>query len=69
MHVFLAGSIARYRAFYGRGTGPILLDNLFCNGNEENLFHCPFSINTATDTHAEDAGVQCYPKGLFVGLS
>ena len=37
-----SGSIARIRAFYGRGNGPIVLDNLFCNGREASLFHCPF---------------------------
>ena len=58
-----AGSIARVRAFYGRGNGPIVLDNLFCNGREASLFHCPFVTNPRFKSHAEDAGVQCFLKG------
>ena len=59
----VTGSIARVGAFYGRGDGPILLDNLFCNGRETNLFHCPFVVNPTGKSHAEDAGVQCFPRG------
>ena len=47
-------------AFFGQGTGTILLDNLNCNGNELTLLNCPPQSNGAHDcTHAEDAGVRC----------
>ena len=49
-------------AFFGPGTGlPILIDNLHCFGNESTLFECPFETHTADCSHAEDAGVKCYP--------
>ena len=45
------------RAFYGRGTGPIHLDNLNCQTGQESLFFC--TVTTHDCTHAEDAGVSC----------
>ena len=47
-------------AMFGRGDGPILLDNVICNGNEERLENCPsngFGVNNCS--HGEDAGVRC----------
>ncbi len=47
---------------YGNGSGPILLDNLMCNGDERTLIDCihneVFENNCARD-HSEDAGVVC----------
>lgn len=57
------GSIARRFAFYGRGTGPIHLDNVFCNGREEKLFHCNADFDASEDGHFKDAGVRCFAKG------
>jgi len=42
------------------GTGPILLDELHCTGNESSLSQCPHAgINNHDCTHFEDAGVKC----------
>ena len=47
---------------YGNGSGPILLDNLMCDGDESTLVDCDhngvFENNCASD-HSEDAGVVC----------
>ena len=51
---------ARSFAAFGQGTGPILLDNLACTGNEARLFDCPNNgIGVHNCIHAEDAGAVC----------
>ncbi len=45
---------------FGQGEGPILLDNVICDGNEERLENClsdGFGVNNCN--HGEDAGVRC----------
>ncbi|KAF6716083.1 Deleted in malignant brain tumors 1 protein [Oryzias melastigma] len=47
-------------AHFGRGSGPIWLDNVVCTGEESALTHCThngFGINNCG--HGEDAGVIC----------
>lgn len=48
---------------YGSGNGSIILDNVVCNGTEENLLSCMH--NPVFDTncdHTEDAAVVCGSK-------
>ena len=52
-------------AYFGKGSGAILLDNVTCNGSESILANCGhlgISLIT-TCSHVEDAGVRCYSKG------
>uniref|UniRef100_A0A1X7TEQ0 SRCR domain-containing protein n=1 Tax=Amphimedon queenslandica TaxID=400682 RepID=A0A1X7TEQ0_AMPQE len=51
-------SIARTRAYFGAGTGPINMDNVRCTGNEDTLVNCTYS-STHDCGHSEDAGVTC----------
>ena len=45
---------------FGSGSGPILLDELSCQGNEDNLLQCQFSPWTEHDcSNKEWAGVVC----------
>ncbi|XP_061106420.1 scavenger receptor cysteine-rich domain-containing group B protein [Conger conger] len=47
-------------AFFGRGNGTILLDNLKCSGLEVSLLECshiPWNVHNCD--HSEDAGVSC----------
>ena len=46
---------------YGGFTGPILLDNLMCEGHENSLLDCVASDNIGVHNceHSEDAGVRC----------
>ena len=47
-------------ALYGHGSGPILLDDVVCGGNEWTLFNCTHAaIGQHNCGHAEDAGVVC----------
>nr|XP_061806380.1 deleted in malignant brain tumors 1 protein-like [Nerophis lumbriciformis] len=50
-------------AHFGRGTGPIWLDNVVCEGQELAITHCnhqPFGENNCG--HSEDAGVICLER-------
>ena len=58
---YLAQGAEAFRAArFGRGTGPIMLDNVQCNGTELYLTDCnsnpPYVHNC---NHAKDAGVRC----------
>ena len=47
-------------ARYGQGTGPILLDNVDCFGNETSLLSCRHSgVGNHNCDHSKDASVQC----------
>lgn len=52
------GAIATASAIFGQGTGPILLNNVQCIGNETRLADCPSSVVSGC-FHNEDAGVRC----------
>ena len=46
-------------AGFGRGTGPIHIDDVNCQGFEDALINCTYDSNTADCQHFEDAGVRC----------
>ena len=48
---------------FGGGTGPIVLDEVQCEGVEDRLSECPHhGIGNHNCDHFEDAGVRC-PSG------
>ena len=62
----MTGAVAYYNAYFGRGTGPILLDDLLCTGREARLIDCPRyssqgigTFDNCPNGHGEDAGVKC----------
>ena len=51
---------ARVSAYFGEGSGLILLDNVNCNGRESSIFDCRYNNFGEHDCkHKEDAGVAC----------
>ena len=57
---FPAAAVAQSRAFFGQGTGNIVLDNLGCVGTETRLIDCPHNgVGVHNCAHSEDAGVVC----------
>ena len=59
-------SSAPHSAHFGRGRGPIWLDNVNCNGNETSIERCPhngWSVHNCG--HSEDASVICLSKYDF----
>ena len=60
---FVESITVNNHASFGLGTGPILLDELHCEGTELSPFHCPhaqFGVHTCT--HSQDAGLTCKRK-------
>ncbi len=57
---YRGAAIAHQSAYFGRGSGEILLDNLICNGTEGSLLQCAHSgLYVHNCGHYEDAGVTC----------
>ena len=62
----ITGAVAYPNAYFGRGTGPIFLDDLLCTGREARLIDCLRSTNQGIGTYdfcpngrGEDVGVGC----------
>ena len=55
---------------FGSGTGPILLDDVACSGNEIRLQDCSHRpIGMDNCDHTEDAGVVCMSLGILYTCS
>ncbi|XP_061608782.1 scavenger receptor cysteine-rich domain-containing group B protein isoform X2 [Phyllopteryx taeniolatus] len=61
---------AKSQASFGYGSGPILLDNVQCTGDETHLSTCTHSgVGQHNCGHHEDAGVVCTPMIPFNGFA
>ena len=62
------GAEPRYGAFYGEGSNPIVVADLFCSGIERNLLSCQRNIFGITHCNDyEEAGVKCL--GIYIYLT
>ena len=61
------GAVAFRSAQFGRGNGPIFLDQLTCSGTETSVLECRRSIPHGLPTcdHSQDAGVRCVGKSYI----
>ena len=54
-------------AAFGEGFGPILFDDVQCNGLEYRLFDCQHrGLEVSNCNHQRDAGVVCVPGNNFM---
>ena len=61
--IFSDTPVVKSSAFYGRGSGSILMDDVDCTGNETNLGHCTYLGSTRHNcVHREDVGIICQPS-------
>ena len=44
--------------YFGESTGPIHMSNVICNGNENAITDCSFSVNHYCD-HSQDVEIYC----------
>jgi len=54
-----SGGTAKIKAYFGKGTGSILLNDVNCTGNEHSIFGCKHSFDVHDCKHRKDAGVIC----------
>ena len=54
------GAIPRLRSYFGRGTGPVFLNQVSCYGIESTILDCSFSRSYSyCISHLHDSGVEC----------
>ena len=63
--LYITGAEPRYGAFYGEGSQPLLVADMFCSGTERDLLTCQRNVFGITHCNAyEEAGVKCL--GMYI---
>lgn len=50
---------------FGKGYGPVFLNNLNCEGEENNILNCQNPLLVHFCTHEDDVGIVC-PGWLYI---
>lgn len=66
-----ATGVAHHRSSFGRGSGPVWLEDMYCEGGESQLNECRrhngWEVkDSSCKSHGEDAGVTCYDESMLV---
>ena len=63
---FPRGKIAFLGGHFGQGSGPILIDEIGCNGQESSPFHCSHrGLGVSNCFHQHNASVRCIGKSHY----
>ena len=59
--LYTAGSVVYTHSYFGTGTGPVIISNLYCSGSENNILDCSHNkIDALTYCGVDDiAGLVC----------
>ena len=64
---YISATTAWGSARFGPGSGPILLNDLSCIGNENSITECGYrSVGAHNCSHSEDVGVVCEGQSISV---
>jgi len=64
------GGSAKISAYFGEGSGLIMLDDVNCNGRESTIFACSHKFFGEHDCeHYEDVGIVCYGESSKGGFT
>ncbi len=55
----ITDALAVSTAYYGRGSGSVLISRVECKGDEKSILECEYDLHTPPCSHSEDAGVRC----------
>lgn len=65
---FPGQAVAKKDAFFGEGSGPIWLDQVYCHGNESAIQNCVhWNWGEHNCEHMEDVGVICSKNNAITG--
>ena len=67
LHNAFVGAVSARNAIFGRGSGPVMMSNLHCNGIESTILACdqaPDMYGVLSGSHHQDAGVICEGRWL-----
>ncbi|XP_041481809.1 deleted in malignant brain tumors 1 protein-like [Lytechinus variegatus] len=57
---YSSAEVVFYNAYFGEGSGDILLNHVYCTGNESSIFYCSHDgVGVNHCNHYDDVGIRC----------